>query len=187
MNCIVFMVEELSAKVMLQSILKRILPLDWESFIFSFEGKQDLDKQLEKKVRGWMRPNSYFVIIRDMDSGDCIKIKNQLSEKIEKTGQSPNTLIRIACHELESYYLGDLKAVEKGLNIKGISLKQTNRKFRNPDKLANAAEELKKITNNKYQKVSGSRAVAPLLNLDGKNLSHSFNVLVEGIRVIVGA
>lgn len=186
MSCIVFMVEEISAKVMLKSILKRILPDEWDSFIFSFEGKQDLDKQIEKKIKGWTKENTYFVILRDMDSGDCVKIKERLLQKVQKTGKSSNTLVRIACHELESFYLGDLDAVEKGLNIKGISLKQKKSKLRNPDKLANAAEELRKITKNKYQKVSGSRAIAPLLDLNGKNLSHSFNVLIEGVRRIVG-
>jgi hypothetical protein len=36
------------------------------------------------------------------------------------------------CHEMESWLLGDLKAVEKAYNISGLSRKQQQRKYRNP-------------------------------------------------------
>ncbi len=58
-------------------------------------------------------------------------------------------------------------------------------KFRNPDLLNNAADELNRLTHGVYQKISGSRMIAPLLKTDGSNHSHSFNVLIEGIRCIV--
>jgi len=48
----------------------------------------------------------------------------------------PNTLIRIPCHELESWFLGDLVAIDKvyGTHLQGM---QAKRKFRDPDKLGN--------------------------------------------------
>ena len=60
--------------------------------------------------------------------------------------------------------------------------KQNKKPYRTPDNVANAAEELKKITGGKYRKLAGSRAIAPYLKLDGSNLSHSFRVLCSGIR-----
>lgn len=50
--------------------------------------------------------------------------------------------------------------------------------------LGNPAEELFRLTGNIYQKVTGSRAIAPYMNLEG-NRSQSFNILVSSIRKIV--
>ena len=47
----------------------------------------------------------------------------------------PDTLIRIACHELEAWYLGDLAAVEQGLELKKLGKLQNQRKYRNPDNI----------------------------------------------------
>ncbi|MDL2322329.1 DUF4276 family protein, partial [Desulfosarcina sp. OttesenSCG-928-B08] len=181
-TCLLCLLEEPSAEEMLRSLLPRILPEAVEVKYMVFEGKQDLEKHLEKRLRGWQRPDSYFLVIRDQDSGDCKVIKQGLCEKVNASGKSARTLIRIACRELESFYLGDLQAVEKGLNLKDISKHQQNHKYRSPDQLANAAEELRKLTKNQYQKKQGSREIAPYLRLDETNTSHSFNVLISGIR-----
>jgi hypothetical protein len=95
-----------------------------------------------------------------------------------------DALVRVACHELESFYLGDLAAVEEGLALDGLAKQQKKRKFRNPDMLANAAEELTKLTRQHYQKVDGSRRIGPCLRLDGCNKSHSFNILATGVKRI---
>lgn len=89
-------------------------------------------------------------------------------------------MVRVACRELESFYLGDLAAVEKGLGIKGLKKQQQKRKFRDPDALRHPAEELYRLTGNIYDKVVGSRAIAPYLNLE-TNSSNSFRVLLSGI------
>lgn len=85
-------------------------------------------------------------------------------------------------HELESGYLGDLQAVEESLGPKGIAKDSALAKYRDPDRLGNAAQELKALTRNAYQKVSGSRRIAPLLDLEGRNRSTSFRVFCEGVR-----
>lgn len=125
--------------------------------------------------------------MRDQDSGDCISIKNGLKELVEKTGKADRTIVRIACHELESFYLGDLAAVETGLGVKGLAKQQGKVKFRTPDVLSNAAEELKKISANRYQKINGSRKIAPFLAVDGRNKSVSFTALVNGIKKLCSA
>ena len=43
---------------------------------------------------------------------------------------------------------------------------------------------LVRITLKRYQKVAGSRAISRHLDLDN-NKSHSFNVLIEGIRRLI--
>ena len=182
MSNLVFFLEEPSAREMLNGLLPRMLSNDIFIRCIVFEGKQDMEKQLGRKLRGWQAPDTGFVVLRDKDSGDCIQIKERLTQ-ICRDSAKPDTLIRIACHELESWYLGDLQAVENGLEINGLSAKQNKRKFREPDKLANPARELRYLTDNLYQKVAGSRSIGPHLSLKG-NRSHSFNVFLAGIRKI---
>ena len=179
---LVFLLEELSAREMLGGLLPKVLPDSVVPYFIVFEGKSDLERRIPIKVRGWRLPDSRFVILRDKDSGDCLSIKQRLQEISVNAGR-PDTLVRIACHEVESWYLGDLKAVENALDIK-LSSAQSAAKYRDPDRLANAAQELERITNGKYQKVAGSRAIGPLLDIKG-NRSTSFHHFIGGIKRIL--
>lgn len=58
------------------------------------------------------------------------------------------------------------------------------RKYRDPDRLTNPSLQLENLSSGNYQKVSGSRAIAPHLHFHG-NKSHSFDVLLSGIRKFV--
>lgn len=184
MKWIVFLLEEPSAKEMLRGILPQLVAPDIQTQFIVFEGKQDLEKRLVLRVKHWLKPNSRFVVIRDQDSGNCHTIKQQLVEKLQSAGR-PDALVRIACRELETFYLGDLQAVETGLDCKGLARLQTKTKYRNPDNLANACEELMKRA--PYQKLAGSRAIAPHLKLDGSNRSESFNALISGLRRVIAS
>ncbi len=176
MSHIVFLLEEPSAEEFLKQIMPRLLPgIDFR--IITFEGKQDLEKNVERKIRSYRIPNTSFIILRDQDSGDCSEIKSVLKEKCEKAGK-PDTFIRIACRELESWYLADLKSVGEALGIDGLEDLQKKKKFRNPDLLENPSIELKKLTKNKYQKISGSRAIGGHINLNISS-SNSFRVFIE--------
>jgi hypothetical protein len=180
MTTLVFFLEERSAAEMLKGLLPRVLPEGISVEYHPFEGKQDLEKRLPKLLRAWRRPDCRFVLIRDQDAGDCRIVKRRLSDLCRKGGH-PDILIRIACRELESFYLGDLAAVESGLGFKGIAGRQNGRKFRNPDQLRSPSRELERLTKGRYQKILGSRRIGPRLSLEG-NRSHSFGVLVSGIR-----
>ncbi len=125
--------------------------------------------------------------MRDQDAGDCVQIKNHLAGMVANSNKQQNTvIIRIACRELESFYLGDLAAVERGLGMPGIAKQQNKSKYRRPDSLANPSIELAKLAKNQYQKIAGSRAIAPHLKVDGSNSSHSFKVLLNGIQTLIG-
>ena len=115
MRTLVCFLEERSAKAMLLGILPRLLP--GVAFrCIAFEGKQDLNRQLVRRLRGWPDPNSVFLVMQDQDFADCKDVKNRLRELSRKAGRTESeTLVRIACRELESFYFGDLAAVEKGL------------------------------------------------------------------------
>lgn len=182
MKTLVFLLEEKSAEEMLKVVLTRLLPSGISPVFITFEGKSDLESNLERRIRLWRTPDSQFVVMRDQDSAECREVKKQLVRKCGTAGRS-DALVRIACHELESFYLGDLAAVEQAYGIHLPS--QRSKKYRAPDALANAADELKRITNYEYQKIDGSRRIAEHLRLDGSNRSASFNMLVSGIRRIL--
>lgn len=185
MTCLVCLVEEKSAQIMLDIILPKMLPKETTHKVIPFEGKQDLEKHIEGKLKGWNKPNSVFLIMRDQDTGNCKIIKQNLLTKIVNSGKQATAVVRIACHELESFYLGDLQAVATGLKQSGLEKLQNKQKFRNPDSLSNAKQELEKITKDYYQPTSGSRAISPHLVLDKSNKSVSFNALLDGIKQLI--
>jgi hypothetical protein len=182
MRELVFLLEEYSAKAMLESLLKRILDPKVTPRLIPFEGKQDLEKQLVRKLRGYINPNARFIVMRDQDNHpDCTLIKRDLLNRCEEAGRLDVSLVRIACCELESFYLADLAAVENALGINGLSKQQGYAKYRNPDATQNPSRELKILTKNRYQKVEGSRAIGQHLNV-GNERSSSFKNLIAGIR-----
>ncbi len=73
----------------------------------------------------------------------------------------------------------------KFIVFQGLARAQNKVKYRNPDRLAKPSLELEKLTQKKYQKVDGSRAIGPHLRTDGTNRSRSFNVLIKGIRKLL--
>ncbi|MEC5079635.1 DUF4276 family protein, partial [Xanthomonas oryzae pv. oryzicola] len=97
------------------------------------------------------------------------------------SGKIQFCLVRIACTELETFYLADLAAVGMALQMSRLASHQNNRKFRSPDAIGNPSKELKLITGNRYQKVAGSREIGKYLQLDNAR-SASFRNLVTGVR-----
>lgn len=184
MSTLVFLLEEPSAREMLRGVMPRLAPDIDDVRYVCFEGKQDMHRQLERKLRGWLTPHTGFVVLRDQDSGDCRATKAALRDLCARAGK-PSALIRIACHELESFYIGDLAAVAQGLGRPTLATRQGTRRFRDPDRLGSPSRELVALSQQRYQKVGGSRSISPHLRLDGSNRSHSFNVLVDGIRRVV--
>lgn len=182
---LVCLLEERSAEEVLQVVLPKILSSNISVRYLSFEGKNDLKKKLQRRIQGWQGDDACFLVLMDQDGADCRIVKKELQELIRETGKAGRTLVRIACHELENFFLGDLAAVEKGLKLKRLSEKQNNRRYREPDRLANAPDELRRLTRNEYSKISGSRRIAPFLRIDGSSRSTSFNNLVRGIKKLV--
>ena len=183
MTHLVCFLEELSAKEMLEAVLPRLLP-DIKFTYIVFEGKQDLEKQLVRKLSNWLNPESVFMVMRDQDSLDCQVVKKRLVSLCHEAGKQ-GVLVRIACRELESFYFGDLNAVEKGLGLSNIAKHQKKAKYRISDNIINPCDELEKLSKGKYQHIMGSRSIAPYLSLEN-NTSHSFNVLLTGIQRLVG-
>ena len=133
MSELVLFLEEASAKAAFQGLLPRILPADITVTYVVFEGKPDLEKQLGRKLRGWCtRNNTSFLVLLDQDSEDCKAVKKRLRTICSEAGK-PDTVVSIACHELESWYFGDLEAVAQGLSIPKLEKQAFKAKYRTPD------------------------------------------------------
>lgn len=182
MRELVFLLEEVSAKAMLENLLPRLLNSAVTFRCIAFEGKQDLMNQMERRIRGYQNPLARFIVLRDQDSApDCTAVKAEVQYHAGKSGRAEKTIVRIACRELESFYLADLAAVERALGIPRLSREQNRRKYRAPDYLGSPSKELDRLTKGCYQKVGGSREIARHLLLENER-SASFKNLVRGIR-----
>lgn len=184
---LVFFLEEPSAEVMLKAIMPKIFnnKEGIEVIYIKFDGKQDLQANINKKIDNYIYKNAKFIILQDQDSNDCKKLKERIQILCPSNMQNNkgSLLIRIACSELESFYLADLNAVEKAFDINLAKIKN-KKKFRNPDNLKNAKEELIKITKNQYTEIIGSGKIAPYLDINNET-SPSFKHLVWGIKTLL--
>jgi hypothetical protein len=182
---LIFLLEEPSMKIVLETILPKLIPEHISYICIPHQGKQDLCKSIPKKIKAFnFNPDTKFIIVHDQDSHDCKKLKSELLEICQNAGNK-NILIRIICHELESWFLGDLVAVEKAYRLKpeSLSQQQNKTKFRNPDQLNSAKEELRKLVP-EYYPGTHSKAIAPYLSLT-ENKSRSFQVFLDGINKIL--
>lgn len=178
------LLEEPSMENFLRVLLPKILPpnyvLDENCFLRPHNGKSDLKKSIPNKIKVF---SNYYeparvIIIHDQDSNDCKILKKSLIDLCKVNGDCP-VLIRIACRELESWYLGDMDAIEKVYpKFKAKNFKKVA-KFRNPD-LLQASQELK-ILVPEFQKGVASKNIAKFISID-KNTSLSFSHLISGIR-----
>lgn len=184
MKNLVFLLEELSAKDLLQGLLPRLIPDGPEVHYVVFEGKQDLEKQLVRKVRGWARPDSGFVVLRDQDAADCRVVKAKLLELAAASGRS-HLLVRVACRELESWLVGDWQAVGEAFGRPHLKAQSNKERFRDPDRLVRPVDSLREFIP-AYQKRDGARRVGALLEL-ARNQSRSFRVFCEGVLRMVSS
>jgi hypothetical protein len=176
-------VEGPSEQAVLEGVFCRLLPVFVQPRFVVFSGKADMEKRLEHRLRGWQVPNTVFLLLRDQDAADCLEVKRRLVAICHAAGK-PCAVVRIACHELESFFFGDLCAVEKGLGLEGLAHFSKAKEYRNPDQIAKPSDALKLITEGKYQKRIGSREIGKHLSLEN-NTSQSFMTLLAGIRKLL--
>ena len=181
MSRIVFLLEERSMKVLLDGLLPRIFPtLDF--LCVPHEGKQDLEKSIPRKLRAWREPGVRFVVLRDNDGSDCLSLKGRLTEMCRRAGRI-DTLVRIACQELEAWYFGDPDALAEAFENENLRTISRIARYRKPDSITNPSGEIGKLVP-EFQKVSGARRMAPHLSED-RNNSPSFQALIQGIRNVL--
>jgi hypothetical protein len=92
----------------------------------------------------------------------------------------PDTLVRLVCQELESWYLGDLAALAAGFGKASLDSPALRKRFRDPDTWQKPSGELFRLVA-VFQKGSAARTMGGCLNVDQNN-SRSFQVFVQGVR-----
>jgi len=106
----------------LRELLPRLLPADRSFAIRYFQGKNDLFKKLEARLRGYAKrlPQDWrIVVVVDRDDDDCRTLKQQMEGIAATVGlrsrtRSPSCwqlVNRIVIEELEAWYFGDWEAV----------------------------------------------------------------------------
>lgn len=180
MDRLEFLVEERSMAEVLKVLLPRILPASWvldeNYFIRPHEGKSDLKRSIPKKLKGFAQHKEQttgFIIIQDQDSNDCRQLKQELVA-LCKANQAPNIkfLVRIVCHELEAWYLGDMKAIQAVFPRFNPARHLKKSLFRLPDTCQNPKTRLKDIVGD-YQQIATAQMIAPYIDIE-HNRSESF-------------
>ncbi|MCX6584445.1 MAG: DUF4276 family protein [Candidatus Aminicenantes bacterium] len=182
-----FLLEEPSMENVLKKILPLILPQDYRYnsnyFLRPHQGKSDLQKSIPNKMKRFSHFHEpvMLIILHDQDSNDCIRLKKELTELCKKHGQCP-FFIRIVCRELESWFLGDMDAIEAAFPSFKAHKYKNKAKYRNPD-LLNASDEMSKLLP-RFQKLNASVNISRHLKLE-QNTSTSFKNFVSGLKKIL--
>ena len=179
MTKLVFLVEEPSMADLLDGLLPRLFPaLQFQCV--PHDGKQDLEKSIPRKLRAWREPGVRFVVARDQDGADCRQVKTRLADLCRNAGRA-DVLVRVACRELEAWYIGDPEALVQAFPEARRPLRrELNRaRYRNPDTVVRPSEAIARQIP-EFQKRSGARRMAD--HLSRENRSRSFQVFVEGVE-----
>ena len=183
-RCIIeILTEEPSMEHFLRGILPKVLPEDYKvdvnCFIRAHRGKSDLKKSIPKKMQAYPQYGYpvKVLIIHDQDSNDCRNLKSELMELCGNT--TIPFLVRIACKELENWYLGQLAAIERVYPETNALSFVNKKRYRNPD-LLQGADELNKMTRN-FSKIQAAREISPYIDVDN-NISPSFNHTINAIK-----
>ena len=166
-------------KVLLKGLLPRLFP----GLLFlcvSHEGKQDLERSIPRKLKAWREPGVRFCVICDNDGGDCGALRNRLVA-LCRDGRREDSLVRIACQELEAWYFGAPGTLADVFQREDLRRMASKAQFRDPDGIAQPARALAGLVE-EFQKVSGARRMGQVL--DRENRSRSYQVLIAGIESI---
>lgn len=148
------------------------------------EGKRDLLKSIPRKLKAWREPGVHFVVIIDSDNQNCKELKDKLLELCRNSGRG-DTLVRIACQELEAWYLGDPEAL--AIAFEDNELRNLSKKalFRIPDKIHKPSNQIARLVP-EFQKISGARVMANHID-QVRNISMSFRIFANGIDQIAAS
>ncbi|WP_425059916.1 DUF4276 family protein [Sporomusa carbonis] len=142
------------------------------------KGKRIWTGSIATKLRAWREPGVRFIIVRDNDNAVCPAIKDRIYQACCDAGR-PDTVVRLACQELESWYIGDLSALAKAYGVNGVDTPGNRKRYANPDGWQKPSVEVQRLIP-AFQKLDGARRIAPHL-LPGNNASHSFRIFLAGI------
>jgi Domain of unknown function (DUF4276) len=180
--------EEKSMELFLMGLLPRLLPEGYQlgvnCFIRTHDGKSHLQKSIPLKMKAFQQfPTPVKVlIVHDQDSNDCLILKSKLLSLAVQGSQQIPVVVRIACRELENWYLGDFESLgQLYTEVKAGKYAQKS-KYRNPDSVF-GAQELKALSRN-FSKSEAARALGTTICIES-NRSPSFRQLVSGLHKLI--
>ncbi|MDM8560670.1 DUF4276 family protein [Candidatus Parabeggiatoa sp. HSG14] len=186
---IVFLVEDYSMRKFLEGVLPR---LGFEEHLFEIKhhrGKEDLISHLDNTIPTLSKRAQQIIVIIDRDKQDCIALKNKIKEKMVRC--SCEYKVRIACYELEAWFLGDMEAIAKcSPRFKANSF-QGKKKYRDVDNIEKPSSVIEQIVpdwkNRHVSKPKFAEEIAYVVSLEKQNVekanrSHSFHILLETLR-----
>lgn len=181
---LILLVEEPSMKAFLEALLPNLAPA-LPFHCVAFEGKSDLRRNAARKIRSWREPGARFVVLVDQDHDDCKRLKSDLVSTIASAEGGANVTVRIVCRSLESWLLSDLDAVATHPAFAGGAVSSSQAKFRDPDALANASEELGKLLGQtRLQKVEAGRLLGAAFQAQ-RSTSTSFRVFAKTVMRVL--
>lgn len=200
-----FLVEESSAEAALTELLPNLIGQDATFQIHPHQGKKDLLDSLLGKLKGysrWLPSDWRVVVLIDLDSGDCKKVKAKLEQLARTAGlktkssakghEKPQVLNRLAIEELEAWFFGDVEALCAAYPGVPPTL-AAKRGLRDPDKIKGRTWErleqvLQKAGHFKsgLAKIAAAREIAKHMQPD-RNRSKSFIVLRDGLKVMLAS
>ena len=183
MGRLIFLLEEPSMQALLEGLLPRFFP-DVSFLCVPHAGKADLERSIRDTLRNWKTPGDRFVVVRDSDGADCVEVKRRIVQLCHD-GRREDTLVRVVCQELESWYLGDPDAMAIAFGDNSLRSIRGKSRFRQPDSIAKPSHHVERLVGG-YGKIQGARLMAQHLTRQG-NRSHSFEVFINGVQRIWGA
>lgn len=118
-----------------------------------------------------------FCVVRDNDGADCKAVRRHLIE-LCRQGNRPDSVVRIACQELEAWYFGEPEVIARAYGRDDLLGIGSQERYRDPDSIVAPSFALAELLP-EFQKVSGARLMGR--ELGRTNRSRSFRVLVAGI------
>ncbi|WP_079048046.1 DUF4276 family protein [Streptomyces hirsutus] len=198
------LLEEPSAENALRILVPRLVPHAEEHVNFEmrvFRGKDDLLRKLPDRLRGyasWARHADVRILtLVDRDDDDCVALKNKMDSLATEAGlavhkNGSNSVggsfkARIACEEIEAWFLGDPNALRKAYPRVAKNFEH-RAGFRDVDTIHGGTwEKLQKILqdagyfSNGLRKIELARTLAPLMDTES-NRSTSFGYFCQAVR-----
>jgi len=188
---IVFLVEDYSTKKFLEGILPRLGFEEHQFEIKHHRGKEDLISHLNQIIPSLSKRAEQIIVIIDQDKQNCVKLKNKIQEKMAWC--TCEYKIRIACYELEAWFLGDMEAIAKCSPRFKASFFQGKKKYRDVDNIPKPSSVIEQIVPDWKERYASkpkfAEKIAQEVSLKGQNFeqanrSHSFHVLLETLLLI---
>lgn len=188
------LVEEPSAKALLQVLAPRIVP-DVTVNIHEHNGKQALLKRLPRRLQGYrsfIGDHGRVVVLVDQDRDDCRLLKQYLETEAAQAGfltrstepaGAYHVVNRIAIEELEAWYLGDWAAIQTA--FPGVRQRSPHP---DPDAIQGGTKEaFTRVLHEsghykgRLPQIEVARAIAPHMD-PARNISRSFQVFRDALR-----